>query len=66
MKVVPLHVLAATRTAVTDSPSSAKRLSLASRWLAPAAAIVWTAAWIAWAFVHLPILLKAPADRGPG
>ena len=35
MKTVPLHVLAATRTAVTDSPSNARRLSLASLWLAP-------------------------------
>jgi uncharacterized protein involved in response to NO len=35
MKVVPLHVLAATRTAVADSPSNAQRLSLASLWLAP-------------------------------
>jgi uncharacterized protein involved in response to NO len=35
MKVVPLHVLAATRTAVADSPSNAQRLSLANLWLAP-------------------------------
>ena len=34
--------------------------------LATAAAIVWTAAWIAWAFVHLPLLLKARADDGRG
>ncbi len=66
MKVVPLHVLAATRTAVADSQSNALRLSLANLWLAPATAIVWTAAWNAWAFVHLLILLKARADRGPG
>lgn len=35
MKVVPLHVLAATRTAVADTPSSAQRLSLSNLWLAP-------------------------------
>jgi len=34
--------------------------------LATAAAIVWTTTWTIWAFVHLPILLKARADGGPG
>jgi uncharacterized protein involved in response to NO len=31
-----------------------------------AAAIVWTAVWSVWAFVHLPILLKSGFDDGPG
>jgi uncharacterized protein involved in response to NO len=35
MKVVPLNVLAATRTAVADAPSKEQRLSLANLWLAP-------------------------------
>jgi uncharacterized protein involved in response to NO len=34
--------------------------------LVTAAAIVWTSVWIAWAFVHLPILMQARADGGPG
>jgi uncharacterized protein involved in response to NO len=34
--------------------------------LATAAAVVWTAVWIAWAYVHLPILLRARADGAPG
>lgn len=34
--------------------------------LAAAATIVWTAVWMAWAFVHLPILLRARADSVPG
>jgi uncharacterized protein involved in response to NO len=34
--------------------------------LATAAVIVWTAVWTVWAFIHLPILLKARADGGPG
>ncbi|HQR21439.1 MAG TPA: NnrS family protein [Burkholderiaceae bacterium] len=34
--------------------------------LAAAAASVWTAVWTAWAFVHLPILLRARADSVPG
>jgi uncharacterized protein involved in response to NO len=33
--------------------------------LAAAAVIVWTAVWTAWAYVHLPILLKARTDGGP-
>jgi uncharacterized protein involved in response to NO len=34
--------------------------------LATTAAIVWTAVWIAWAFVHLPILMKARTGSEPG
>jgi len=34
--------------------------------LATAAVIVWTAVWIAWAFVHLPILMKARAGGEAG
>ena len=33
--------------------------------LLAAAAIVWTAVWSVWAYVHLPILLKARFDGGP-
>jgi uncharacterized protein involved in response to NO len=33
--------------------------------LLAAAAIVWTAVWSVWAYVHLPILLKTRFDGGP-
>jgi uncharacterized protein involved in response to NO len=33
--------------------------------LLAAAAIAWTAVWSVWAYVHLPILLKARFDGGP-